>query len=64
MSNSIRSNFQGHPFHLVSPSPWPIFTSGALLTLTTSAVLTMHGFNNASNFLSIALFTLVLSMSL
>jgi len=64
MSNSIRSNFQGHPFHLVSPSPWPIFTSGALLTLTTSAVLSMHGFNHATNFLNIALFTLVLSMSL
>jgi len=64
MSISIRSNFQGHPFHLVSPSPWPIFTSTALLTLTTSTVLTMHGFNNASIFLNTALFTLVLSMSL
>jgi hypothetical protein len=23
MPNIIRSNFQDHPFHLVSPSPWP-----------------------------------------
>lgn len=23
MTNLIRSNFQDHPFHLVSPSPWP-----------------------------------------
>lgn len=23
MTNTIRSNFQDHPFHLVSPSPWP-----------------------------------------
>ena len=64
MNNLTRSNFQGHPFHLVSPSPWPIYTSAALLTLTTSTVLTMHGFNNAGNFLTLALITLVLSMSL
>jgi hypothetical protein len=38
MTNLIRSNFQAHPFHLVSPSPWPLFTCIALLTLTTSGV--------------------------
>jgi len=42
-----RSNFQDHPFHLVSPSPWPIFTSISLLILTTSAALSMHSFYNA-----------------
>jgi len=47
MLNITRSNFQAHPFHLVSPSPWPIYTCIALLTLTTSGVLTMHGFSNA-----------------
>ena len=26
MTNYTRSNFQAHPFHLVSPSPLPIFT--------------------------------------
>ena len=36
MTNLIRSNFQAHPFHLVSPSPWPLFTCIALLTLTTA----------------------------
>ena len=25
MSKLIRSNFQDHPFHLVSPSPWPLY---------------------------------------
>jgi hypothetical protein len=38
MTNLIRSNFQAHPFHLVSPSPWPLFTCIALFTLTTSGV--------------------------
>lgn len=38
MTNLTRSNFQAHPFHLVSPSPWPLFTSVSLLTLTTTGV--------------------------
>lgn len=63
MSNLHRSNFQGHPFHLVSPSPWPIFTCISLLSLTTSGVLTMHGFVNAEYWLPCALACLVLSMS-
>ena len=64
MTNLIRSKFQAHPYHLVSPSPWPIYTSIALLTLTTSGVLTMHGFNNAGYFLAVAFITLISSMSL
>lgn len=63
MSNSIRSHFQAHPFHLVSPSPWPLFTSTALLTLTTGGVLTMHAFAGAGNILGLAFVTLILSMS-
>jgi len=64
MTNLTRSNFQAHPFHLVSPSPWPLYTCIALLTLTTSGVLTMHGFSHAEVFLSLALVTLISSMSL
>ena len=63
MSTSIRSNFQGHPFHLVSPSPWPLYTCIALLTLTTSAVSTFHGFSHADYVLIIALISVILSMS-
>jgi hypothetical protein len=64
MSNIQRSNFQAHPFHLVSPSPWPLFSSISLLTLTTSAVSTFHGFSNAGYVLGIALVTVVYTMSL
>ena len=63
MTNLTRSNFQAHPFHLVSPSPWPIFTSISLLTLTTTGVLTMHGFSNADTFLMFAFVSVVLSMT-
>ena len=63
MTNLTRSTFQAHPFHLVSPSPWPIYTCISLLTLTTSGVLSMHGFNNAGYFLTLAFILVVSSMS-
>jgi len=63
MTNLIRNKFQAHPFHLVSPSPWPIYTCIALLTLTTTGVLSMHNFSNASYFLMLALITVISSMS-
>lgn len=63
MSNQIRSSYQAHPFHLVSPSPWPLYTCISLLTLTTSTVSTMHGFEGGYIFLTIALLTLVSSMA-
>ena len=63
MLNLNRSNFQAHPFHLVSPSPWPLYTSISLLSLTTSAVLSFHGFANAEYNLFLSLTVLILSMS-
>ncbi len=63
MLNLNRSNFQAHPFHLVSPSPWPLYTSISLLSLTTSAVLSFHGFAYAEYNIMLSLTTLILSMS-
>lgn len=63
MLNLNRSNFQAHPFHLVSPSPWPLYTSISLLSLTTSAVLSFHGFAYAEYNLLLSITSLVLSMS-
>ena len=39
MTNIARTQFQSHPFHMVEPSPWPLLTAFALLTLTVSGVL-------------------------
>lgn len=63
MTNLIRSNFQDHPFHLVSPSPWPLYTSICLLNLTTSAALSMHNFSNSYYFFYVALILVVSAMS-
>jgi len=63
MQQKIRSIFQDHPFHLVSPSPWPLFTSLSLLSLTTSGVLFMHGFSNVNNILILGFISVVASMA-
>ena len=63
MTNVIRSNFQDHPFHLVSPSPWPLYTSVSLLNLATSTALSMHNFNNGYILTIISLILVISSMS-
>ncbi len=63
MKNLIRSNFQAHPFHLVSPSPWPFYTSMSLLSLTIHAALAMHQFNYSYIFFYISLATVIASMT-
>jgi cytochrome c oxidase subunit 3 len=63
MTNLVRSNFQDHPFHLVSPSPWPLNTSISLLVLTTSGALAMHNFTNAYLVVFMGLFAVIGSMS-
>jgi len=63
MTNLTRSNFQAHPFHLVSPSPWPLYTCVSMLTLTTSAVLNMHGFSSGEFSLTLAVVSVICSMS-
>jgi cytochrome c oxidase subunit 3 len=63
MTNTIRSHFQDHPFHLVSPSPWPIYTSASLLGLTFTAALSMHNFYNTYYLFYIALGLVITSMS-
>ena len=64
MTYITRSSFQAHPFHLVSPSPWPFCTCVALLTLTTSGVSTMHNYSHAKIILILAFISVILSMSL
>ena len=46
MIQKVKIQYQPFPYHLVEPSPWPILTSFALLSLTTSAVMYFHGYAN------------------
>jgi cytochrome c oxidase subunit 3 len=63
MTNYTRSSFQAHPFHLVSPSPWPLNTSFSLFTLALSAILTFQGFISGLNILYLGFLSVVSSMS-
>jgi cytochrome c oxidase subunit 3 len=64
MTNLTRSTFQAHPFHLVSPSPWPFNTSFSLLALPFSAVLSFQGLAYGTYLLLSSLLCLIFSMSL
>lgn len=57
-------NFQHHPYHLVSPSPWPIYTTLSLWSAAVSAALSMHGFLNTYLFWYISVTLVIISMSL
>ena len=54
----------GHPFHLVSPSPWPILTSICIGALTITGAFSLHMFNNIYIFFFLALFAVTYSMCL
>jgi len=62
VSYTNRGMFQGHPYHLVSPSPWPLFTCISLLDLTTATVLNMHTFENVGYLLFFAILLLISNM--
>jgi cytochrome c oxidase subunit 3 len=44
-----------HPFHLVNPSPWPLFTSLSLYSLALSFIMYFHYFILAESQLIISL---------
>ena len=54
---------QRHPFHLVDPSPWPIFSSLAALTLTVGLVMYMHGYTGGGTMVFSGLTMVIYSMA-
>ena len=53
MTNLTRTQFQSHPYHMVDPSPWPLLTSFAVLTMTVSAALWFNGIQHADILLTL-----------
>ena len=41
----MSAHVQKHPFHLVDPSPWPMFASLSAFCTTVGGVMYMHGYN-------------------
>ena len=55
-------SIQKHPFHLVDPSPWPIFASLSAFISTVGGVMYMHGYNGGSSMLSLGFLMILYSM--
>ena len=51
-----------HPFHLVDPSPWPLFASFACFITTIGAVMFMHSYVNGNFVLIMGIFMVIYSM--
>jgi len=64
MNYLTRSEFQAHPFHLVSPSPWPFNTSISLLNTAVSAALSFHIFFHRISTLMLSLLSIAYAMGL
>jgi len=64
ISTLSRKNFQFHPYHLVSTSPWPFYISISLGSLAFNFALSMHGFFNTYILLNIAIVLVISIMCL
>jgi cytochrome c oxidase subunit 3 len=52
-----------HPFHLVTPSPWPFTTSMAALSLTIGLVMYFHNYSRSYILLFLGIIGLILSLT-
>jgi cytochrome c oxidase subunit 3 len=53
---------QKHPYHLVDPSPWPLFGSLAALATTLGGVMYMHSFLGGGSLLTLGIIMLLYTM--
>jgi len=56
------TTLQKHPFHLVDPSPWPLFASIAVLVTTSGGVMYMHSYSGGGYTLAFGLLLIMYSM--
>jgi cytochrome c oxidase subunit 3 len=60
----LKINTQGHPFHIVTSSPWPITGAMGALTSACGGVLYMHGYNWGGLILTLGFVLIVSTMVL
>ena len=51
-----------HPFHLVDPSPWPLFASCSAFLATVGGVMYMHSYHNGGVVLSLGILMILYAM--
>lgn len=57
-------SFQKHPFHLVDPSPWPLFASLGTFSLTTGSVMYFQSYNGGEFCALLGLAMVIYAMSI
>lgn len=62
-TGSTMSAHQRHPYHLVSPSAWPLLSAFSAFLTTFGAVMWMHSYAHGGFVLALALLSLVLCMT-
>ena len=50
MSETTMKVVQRHPYHLVDPSPWPLFASTGALSMTFGGVMWFHSYTGGGFF--------------
>ena len=66
MKNLLNMNhkcFEGHPFHIVEPSPWPLLTSIALYSSALGFIMYFHFFNSGVNHLLFAILSVCICLT-
>lgn len=58
-NKGFKPYFEQHPFHLVDPSPWPLYTSNALYTFVLGFLMYFHFFKWGIIYLNLGIFTVV-----
>ena len=62
--NNIRNDYPSHPYHLTLESPWPILTSGAVLSIMTSGVIWFHNIEHSGLIISLGIISVVTAATL
>jgi cytochrome c oxidase subunit 3 len=58
----IKQNRWRHPFHIVTPSPWPFFLSISVFSLVLNFVMYLHFYPNAGIFCLLSFFFFLLTL--
>jgi len=61
---SMRQINQTHPYHLTLESPWPILTSGAVLSILSSAALWFNSLDGAGTWLILGILSTTTAIAL
>jgi len=61
--NNVVTEYESHPFHIVDPSPWPLFTSIALYSTALGFIVYFHNFFLGKQQLLFSIFSVIICLT-